>query len=66
MLAGDDYEGARLVANHPTWRLLPAVRDGRVYGLDIALVSRPGPRLAEGLERLAALLHPERIGQSGN
>lgn len=59
VLAGDDYDPARLVEHHPAWASLPAVRDGRVHGLDPDLVSRPGPRLAEGLERLAALLHPD-------
>jgi iron complex transport system substrate-binding protein len=44
------------------WRhltLLPAVREGRVYGIDGDLMHRPGPRLIDGLRRLARLLHPE-------
>jgi iron complex transport system substrate-binding protein len=43
------------------WNDLPAVKAGRVYGVDAnAYLSRPGPRLAEGLALLASLLHPER------
>jgi iron complex transport system substrate-binding protein len=39
------------------WEDLPAVRAGRVHVLDAsAAFSRPGPRLVEGLEALAALL----------
>jgi iron complex transport system substrate-binding protein len=39
--------------------LLPAVREGRVYGIDGDLMHRPGPRIIDGLRRLARLLHPE-------
>ena len=59
VLAGADYDAERLFERYPTFLDLPAVREGRVYGLDPDLVSRAGPRLAEGLERLARLLHPE-------
>ena len=59
VLAGPDYDAERLFRRHPAFLDLPAVRDGRVYGLDPDLVSRAGPRLVEGLERLARLLHPE-------
>jgi cobalamin transport system substrate-binding protein len=37
----------------------PAVRDGRVFRLDDALLLRPGPRIVDALEQLAAKLHPE-------
>lgn len=59
VLAGPDYDPTRLVARHPALLQTPAVQNGRVYGLDPDLVSRAGPRLADGLERLARLLHPE-------
>jgi len=39
--------------------VIPAVRRGRVYRFDSALWFRPGPRVVEGIERLARLLHPE-------
>jgi iron complex transport system substrate-binding protein len=40
------------------WRDLPAVRDGRVYAVDAtSYFSRPGPRLAEGLEILLSVIH---------
>jgi iron complex transport system substrate-binding protein len=59
VLAGPDYDAARLVERHPAFLTVPAVVNGRVYGLDPDLLSRPGPRVADGLERLARLLHPE-------
>lgn len=44
------------------WPFLPAVRDGRVYHLDPARLSVPGPRLPEMAELVARLLHPEIFG----
>jgi iron complex transport system substrate-binding protein len=37
----------------------PAVRNNRVYKIHGDLLSRPGPRLLDGLEEMARLLHPE-------
>jgi iron complex transport system substrate-binding protein len=48
----------------PGWARLPAVRTGEVYVVDgPAYFNRPGPRLVDGLELLAALFHPQRFGQ---
>src|SRR5262249_3617823 len=42
------------------WKDVPAVRNGQVYALEAnSYFSRPGPRLATGLEILAKVLHPE-------
>ena len=41
------------------WSNLSAVSNKRIYTFDDNLVSRPGPRLVDGLEQLARLLHPE-------
>lgn len=56
VLGGTAYDPARLTARHPTWRGLPAVASGRVCGVDADLVSRPGPRLAQGLAALRACI----------
>lgn len=37
----------------------PAVRNNRVYKINDDHLSRPGPRLVEGLEEMARALHPE-------
>ena len=43
------------------WEGLPAVAAGRVHATDAnAFFSRPGPRLVDGVEILAHVLHPER------
>lgn len=47
------------VAARPGWDAIAAVKNEKVYPFDDNLVSRPGPRLVDGLEELARLLHPE-------
>ncbi len=42
---------------------LAAVKNGRVVILDDNLVSRPGPRVVEGLDSVARALHPDAFGQ---
>ncbi len=37
----------------------PAVKNGKVFKINADLLSRPGPRIVEGLERIAKALHPE-------
>jgi len=34
----------------------------QIYGIDPDLISRPGPRIADGLELLAKMIHPEIFG----
>ncbi|HTF36847.1 MAG TPA: cobalamin-binding protein [Blastocatellia bacterium] len=40
-------------------RQTPAARSNRVYHIDDDLLLRPGPRIVDGLEQLAAKFHPE-------
>ena len=45
------------------WRDLPAVRKDEVWAVDAsAYFSRPGPRVVQGAEILARILHPEIFG----
>jgi iron complex transport system substrate-binding protein len=44
-------------------RDLNAVRNGRVYAVKGSLFHRPGPRMIDGVELLASVLHPLRIRQ---
>jgi iron complex transport system substrate-binding protein len=43
----------------PEWSALPAMQNGRAYVLDGSLWSRHGPRIVDGLEVLAQVIHPE-------
>jgi iron complex transport system substrate-binding protein len=47
------------VAERPGWGSIAAVQGGNVHGIDDNLISRPGPRVAQGIEELARLIHPE-------
>jgi iron complex transport system substrate-binding protein len=62
MPCGFDEAAARAalapLAPRPEWRALRAVRLGRVAAVDAnGCFSRPGLRLVDGIERLAAILH---------
>jgi iron complex transport system substrate-binding protein len=47
------------VIARPGWEAINAVQNGQVFEFDDNLVSRPGPRMVDGLEQMAKLLHPE-------
>jgi iron complex transport system substrate-binding protein len=46
------------VRARPGWSGITAVVGGQVYSFDDSLVSRPGPRIVDGIEQLADLLYP--------
>ena len=64
ILLGDAQFGTTIesVKARAGWDGLQAVKSDRIYPFDDNLVSRPGPRLVDGLEQLARLLHPELFG----
>lgn len=43
------------------WGGVAAVKNDRIIPIDNDLVSRPGPRLIDGLEALAKVIHPELL-----
>jgi iron complex transport system substrate-binding protein len=50
----------RHLESQPGWNELPAVRNQRVYAVDAnSYFARPGPRVVDGTELLAHLIHPE-------
>lgn len=55
-LASEFGQGLDKVTNRPGIKDLRAVKDGRVALVDGDLISRPGPRVAEGLRALADAL----------
>ncbi len=60
ILLGDAAYGttAASVAARPGWSAVSAVQHHRIYAFDDNLASRPGPRIVDGLERIAKILHP--------
>jgi iron complex transport system substrate-binding protein len=58
-----------VLTNNPQWHQLAAVRNRRVFMADgNQYFNRPGPRIAESLEILAEILHPElfHFGHEGS
>ncbi|MGC9320168.1 MAG: ABC transporter substrate-binding protein [Armatimonadota bacterium] len=54
----DEPGGAlQMLRQRTGWRELAAVREGRVFDTDPDLMVRAGPRLIDGLERLARIIH---------
>lgn len=50
---------AAALAKRPGYSALAAVAAGKVFSLDDNLVSRPGPRVVEGVLEIAKALHPD-------
>jgi len=63
VIMGPDTHGDKLIvgelATRPGWEGITAIKNGRVYLIDGDSSSRPGPRLADALEEIAASLYPD-------
>jgi iron complex transport system substrate-binding protein len=57
---------AQALPTLPGWADLPAVRQGRAHVVDAnSYFACPGPRVVDGLELLASLVHPDLFAWSG-
>ena len=64
---GKVLELAPQIFAYPGWAELPAVRRGQVFAVDAnSYFARPGPRVVEGTELLAHLIHPELFPWNGS
>jgi iron complex transport system substrate-binding protein len=54
-----DY--SNLVKMWLNWKSIPAVRMNALHVVDSNIVDRPTPRIEEGLEALARMIHPEAL-----
>ncbi|WP_027408647.1 ABC transporter substrate-binding protein [Anoxybacteroides tepidamans] len=52
-------DAAKQVMARPAWKNVPAIKNKQVYDVNSDLVTRPGPRLIEGVEELAKTIYPE-------
>jgi len=57
------YETLEDVVNRPGWETISAVQNDKLYEINAAIIARGGPRLADALEILAKMIHPEIFGQ---
>jgi iron complex transport system substrate-binding protein len=59
--------GSERAASAQHWgdlKSIPAVKEGRVYSYPSDKILRPGPRVGEGLEEIARMVHPECFAES--
>src|SRR5262245_26838066 len=61
ILLGDAAYGqsAETVKARSGWAGMTAVKEGAIFPIDDIVVTRPGPRIADGLEALIRAIHPE-------
>lgn len=59
ILAGPD--GKHQIESDPRWRIVRAVREGRIFVVDTGVVARPSVRLGEAAVLIANLLHPGMV-----
>ena len=54
-----DYQ--KILQEWNRWKTIPAVKNGWIHLIDSDLIDRPSPRIIDGLEELARVLHPEKF-----
>jgi iron complex transport system substrate-binding protein len=59
MTGGVPTVSIETLEEHPIWGEMRAVREGSVFLINGDLVSRSGPRIVQGLEEIAEIIHPE-------
>ena len=47
------------LSERPGWKEMSAVKNKRIYIIEDDLISRPGPRVVQGLQKIAQALYPE-------
>jgi iron complex transport system substrate-binding protein len=61
LVASESGVSPDAVAKRPGFSAIEAVAEGHVYLVDSDLISRPGPRVVDGLMALARVLHPGSV-----
>jgi len=56
---GTTFTSLEVLKGHPAWRETAAVKQDKIYIIDGDLVDGYGPRIIQGLEEIAKILHPE-------
>ncbi len=51
-----------MIRNEPGFRAIRAVQNDRIYFIEEAIVSRPTPRLLQGICQIGGILYPGRFG----
>jgi iron complex transport system substrate-binding protein len=56
---GTAFTSKKTLMENPAWQGITAVKEDRIFTINDDLVSRSGPRIVQGLEELARIIHPE-------
>ena len=56
---GSSKQSAEDILQRPGWQDIKAIKNGKVFYIEENLVQRATPRLVDGLEQLAKIIHPE-------
>ncbi len=54
-----DYQ--KVIQEWSQWKTIPAVKNSRIHLINSDLIDRPSPRIIDGLEEMARILHPGRF-----
>ncbi len=49
------------VYKRPNWGNIAAVKNHKIYHVNVDIIQRPGPRLVQGLQCVAQLVHPDKF-----
>jgi len=61
LMADAGFVDPATVPQRAGWSQMTAVVDGAIYPVDGDVMSRPGPRIVDGIESLARLFYPDRF-----
>jgi len=63
IVLGDAAYGVKAadLAKRPGWSGMTAVKNGAIRPVDDIVITRPGPRLVDGLRALALAIHPDAV-----
>ncbi len=56
---GTAFTSPETLMEHSVWQGTTAAKEGKIFIIDDDLVSRSGPRIVQGIEELARIIHPE-------
>ncbi|GED33198.1 ABC transporter substrate-binding protein [Brevibacillus centrosporus] len=60
----DEKTGKQLediIKNRSGWEKIKAIRESQIYGMDQNTLSRPGPRITQGLKEVAKAIYPDLV-----
>ncbi|MED1792724.1 ABC transporter substrate-binding protein [Brevibacillus nitrificans] len=60
----DEKTGKQLediIKNRSGWDKIKAIRESQIYGMDQNTLSRPGPRITQGLKEVAKAIYPDLV-----